>query len=167
MFNLLKTGTYPSADVDLYDSLTSKPLEVFSSKGESKEISYFDTLVFAIYWNNLKTVSSKYKFVFEEYLTNQFTGNNYSFHLPKNKKSYEIAYLGAPGDAQNMYVKLDPEGKSIHPFADIISKNIELQSTVQVSNVSSPSNAPESSFACAPPEGVPIWEWIPAVTCWL
>jgi len=152
----------------LYTSLTSKPLEVFSSKGESKNISYFDTLVFAIYWNNLKTVSSKYKFIFEEYLTNQFTGNDYNFHLPKNKKSYEVAYLGAPGDSQSMYVKLDPEGKGIHPYAETISKNIELSSRVQASNVSTPStSSPESTFECAPPDGVPIWEWIPAVTCWL
>jgi len=90
------TGDYPEANVDLYQMLQDKPLEVFTIENQSKEISYFDTLVFAVYWNNLKTVSSKYKFVFENYLSNQFEGNDYNFHLPKSKKSYEVAYLGAP-----------------------------------------------------------------------
>lgn len=27
------------------------------------------------------------------------------------KNDYEIAYLGAPGNAQNMYLKVDPEAK--------------------------------------------------------
>ena len=32
---------------------------------EKKTINYIDTLAFAIYWNNLSSVSSKYKFVFD------------------------------------------------------------------------------------------------------
>ena len=169
LYELLKTGAYPNNSVDLYESLASKPLEVFTSGNESKEISYLDTLVFAIYWKNLDTVSAKYKFIFEEYLENQFTGNEHSFHLPNSKKSYEMSYFAAPGDAANMYVKLDPDGKAIHPYGEILSQNLALSSTLQASNISSPdwSISWESPFACAPPEGVPIWEWIPAVTCWI
>jgi hypothetical protein len=49
-------------------------------------------LVFAIYWNNLSSVSAKYGYVFENYLSNQF-GNEEKYFLPKNKSGYEIAYL--------------------------------------------------------------------------
>ncbi len=148
--------------------MVSKPLEVFESNNQSKEISYFDTLVFAVYWNNLDTISSKYKFIFQEYLGNQFVGNDYGFHLPDSKKSYEMSYFAAPGDAKNMYIKLDPEDKALHPYADILSDNLTLRSTLQAANISSVSSgSSEGTFACAPPDGVPIWEWIPAVTCWI
>jgi uncharacterized repeat protein (TIGR01451 family) len=166
LYNKLKTWDYPDADIDLYKILQDKPLEIFSLDNESKEISYFDTLVFAVFWNNLNTVSSKYKFIFQEYLSNEFEGNDYGFHLPKAKKSYEIAYMAAPGDAQNMYVKLDPELKGIHPYADTISANIALQTTINAANVGDPISA-EWTFECAPPDGVNIFQWIPAVICWL
>jgi hypothetical protein len=135
MYDLLETGDYPDADIDLYQLLQDKPLEVFTLDNQSKEISYFDTLVFAVFWNNLDTASSKYKFIFQEYLSNEFVGNDYGFHLPRAKKSYEVAYMAAPGDAQNMYVKLDPELKGIHPYADTISANIALQTTINTANV--------------------------------
>lgn len=166
LYDILKTGEYPDADIDLYQLLQDKPLEVFSLDNQSKEISYFDTLVFAVFWNNLDTVSSKYKFIFQEYLSNEFEGNDYAFHLPKAKKSYEIAYMAAPGDAQNMYVKLDPELKGIHPYADIISANISLQTTINAANIGDPTSS-EWDFKCAPPGGVNIFQWIPAVICWL
>ncbi len=166
IYNILKTGDFPQANIDLYESLKNKPLEVFTLQNESKEISYFDTLVFSIYWNNLDSVASKYKFIFEEYLSNQFEWNDYNFHLPKSKKSYEIAYFAAPGDAQNMYVKLDPELKGIHPYADIISQYISLNTTIAGANVWDES-LDEPTFECAPPDGVNIFQWIPAVICWL
>ena len=149
----------------MYTTLKDKPLEVFTIENQSKEISYFDTLVFAVYWNNLTTVSSKYKFIFENYLGNQFEGNDFAFHLPDSKKSYEINYLSAPGDAENMYIKLDPEQKSTHPYADILSANLNLQSMLLTGNI--PEAEYEDTFKCGPPDGVPIWQWIPAVICWL
>jgi len=166
IYDFLKVGTYPSATVDLHNDLVSRPLQTFTIEGDSKDISYYDTLVFSIYWANLKTVSGKYKFVFENYLSDQFGGNDFLFHLPKNKKSYEAAYIGAPGDSQNMYIKLDPEEKGTNPYASIIARNIALNTSLLSSNVFSPSWE-DGTFKCAPPDGVPIWEWIPAVVCWL
>ncbi len=96
IYKKLSTGAYPEANIDLYTSLKNKSTEIFTLDNQSKEISYLDTLIFAIYWNNLKTVSEKYKFVFQNYLSNQFEGNEYGFHLPKSKKSYEANYLVAP-----------------------------------------------------------------------
>jgi len=166
LYEILKTWEYPEANIDLYSILQDKSLEVFTLQNESKEISYLDTLIFAVYWNNLDSVASKYKFIFQEYLSNQFEGNEYNFHLPKSKKSYEIAYFSAPGDAQNMYVKLDPELKGIHPYADIISQYIALNTTISSSNVWW-DWWDEGVFECAPPDGVNIFEWVPAVICWL
>jgi len=166
LYQELETWEYPNTDIDLYAYLQDKPLEVFTLQNESKEISYFDTLVFSVYWNNLDSVASKYKFIFEEYLSNQFEWNDYNFHLPKSKKSYEIGYFAAPGDAQNMYVKLDPELKWIHPYADIISQYLALNTTISWSNVWE-NWLEQWVFECAPPDGVNIFQWIPAVICWL
>jgi len=89
-----------------------------------------------------------------------------------------------------MYVKLDPESKSDNEYADVISDNIKLDSNLLTSNIGNnftlnlwniPSGDLEKksrfwwawsefgkwAFQCAPPDGVPIWEWIPAITCWM
>ena len=86
-----------------------------------------------------------------------------------NKKNdYEIAYLGAPGDAQNMYLKVDPEAKSPFPkeVADIMDKVNSYHGLIDGSNISNVDN--KADFGkCGPPEGVPIWQWLPAIFCWL
>lgn len=166
LYNDLSTGAFPSTDIDLYQFLQDKPREIFSQDGQSKEISYFDTLVFAVYWNSLNTPSSKYKFIFEEYLSNEFRGNDYDFHLPRVQSSYEIWYFAAPGDAQNMYIKLDPESKWTHPYADILAANLALDTTLLTANAANPREI-EGVFECAPPGWVNIFQWIPAVVCWL
>jgi hypothetical protein len=56
-------------------------------------MSYIDTLVFSLYWSKLNSPSAKYKFVFENYLSDQFGNSNIKFPLPGNKKMYEIAYI--------------------------------------------------------------------------
>ncbi len=84
------------------------------------------------------------------------------------KNDYEIAYLGAPGDARNMYLKIDPEAKSPFPreVADIMDRMNNYRGLVNGSNiVQDPASA--SEVKCGPPEGVPIWEWLPAIFCWL
>ena len=91
--------------------------------------------MFAVYWNNLKTASGKYKFIFENYLSDQFASDEILFPLPRNKKSYESTYIAAPGDSQNAYIKLDPESKADNPFAEIIAKNIALNTTLLSANV--------------------------------
>ncbi|PID86452.1 hypothetical protein CSB08_00530 [Candidatus Gracilibacteria bacterium] len=173
IYNLLKVGTFPTNNVDFYDYLSKKANKDYVINGETKTASYIDTLAFAIYWNNLKSISAKYKFVFENYLNDEIGGNLHNFHLVKNKKLYEIAYLGAPGDARSMYVKLDPEGKAENPYPDTISKNSLLNNQLLGSNITNShtnnsldggSNKSEN-FNCSPPEGVPIYEWFPAVVC--
>jgi len=160
----LKTWDYPSPNFDLKKYLKEKWTKDISLNGETKELSYYDMLVFAIYWNNLNSVSSKYWFIFENYLSNQFS-NEEKYFLPKNKTWYEIAYLGSSWDASNMFIWLDPEAKNTNPYSDTISKNQDLSTKLLWLNIWKSKTTNESLFKCAPPEWVPIWEWIPAVMC--
>lgn len=164
MYNYLKTWIYPDSNFDLYDYFKSKDIKTFTLNWDSKDVNYYDTLVFALYWKNLNSVSAKYKFVFENYLSDQFTWNSYNFWLPKNKKMYEVAYLWAPWDAENMYIKMDPESKNINPYADIMWDNASLYNMLLWLNVWDDKNE-EKLFKCWPPDWVPIWEWIPAIMC--
>ncbi len=161
IYKILTTWAYPQANVDLYAQLLAKPDKELNVLWDTKTLSYIDTLTFSILWNNLTSVSAKYAFIFENYLSDQFWGNDYNFYLPKNKKQYEIAYLWAPGDPRNMYIKLDPEEKGENPYTAIIQANQNLDSYL----LSIKDNEPEGNFKCAPPEWVPIWEWIPAIMC--
>ncbi|MBT3728913.1 hypothetical protein HOF65_01050 [bacterium] len=52
--------------------LKNKDDKSFTLDGETKTLSYYDTLVFSIYWNNLTSSSAKYSFIFDNYLTDQF-----------------------------------------------------------------------------------------------
>ena len=84
------------------------------------------------------------------------------------KNDYEIAYLGAPGDAKNMYLKIDPESKSPFPkeIADIMDRMNNYRSLVDGTNITQVTPS-EAEMKCGPPEGVPIWQWLPAIFCWL
>lgn len=167
LYNILKVDwwLYPSANFDLVKFLKDKPNKTFNVWDEEKTISYYDTLVFAIYWNSLSSVSAKYWAIFDNYL-NDSTISNDKYFLPKGKKEYEIAYLWAEGDAKNMYIKMDPEGKAENPYWDVLSKNIDLSSLLLWSNIWGWNiDNEEALFKCAPPDWVPIWEWIPAVMC--
>jgi hypothetical protein len=162
-YNYLKTGDYPVANIDLAKILRDKDPKTITIDNESKELSYYDILLFSIYWNNLNSVSAKYGFVFDNYLTDQFWFEENKYYLPKNKKQYEVAYLWAPWDAKNMYIKLDPEAKADNPYASVISDNAELWWMLMWANIWAWNIEP--AFKCAPPDGVPIWEWIPAIFC--
>ena len=83
------------------------------------------------------------------------------------KNDYEIAYLGAPGDARNMYLKVDPEAKGPFPkeISDIMDQVNGYHGLIDGTNISNVPEEPE--FKCGPPEGVPIWQWLPAIFCWL
>lgn len=162
IYNVLKTWNYPTANIDLYDFLSKKSSQEIEIDWDKKDLSYLDTLVFSIYWTSLNSVSWKYKFVFENYLSDQFLNTSNGYFLPSNRKSYEISYLWAVWDSKNMYVKLDPEDKWENPYASIMAQNQNIYNTTMLSNTDTQD---DSSFKCSPPEWVPIWKWIPAVMC--
>lgn len=166
IYEKLKISNYPNDNVDLYNYLKSKPISKYSLSWEEKDLSYYDTLSFAIYWNSLPSIWAKYKFIFENYLSDEFGWNNLNIHLPKNKKSYEIAYLWAEWDSNNMYIKLEPEDKWENPYSDIITKNKELSTFLMASKIQD-WDYTKSSDKCWPPEWVPIWQWMWTISCWM
>ena len=167
---------YPSK-IDLNSFINNQPDKEITIWGVKKKVNYKDLVVFSTYWNNLKTVSAKYKFIIDNYLSDQSLNKNYKFLLSKNKPEYEISYIWASGDAKNMYIKINPEEKkAISPYSNIINLNWILSSNIYWISLLPTTNqiiTPWSNFwwsndwmfKCAPPEWVNLWEWIPAVFC--
>jgi len=170
--------------------VTSKEDQIVMIWNEEKIFNYYDFLAFSVLWNNMPSVSAKYKFVMQHYLSDQVWWNEFKFILPKNKKQYEISYMWGHWDAKNMYIKIEPEdnvGWNLtsegvwNPYLDINSKNNLLNSnkiSVWVLNWTNKinynawnvENLPVVNyedwlFKCSPPEWVPIREWLPAVMC--
>lgn len=129
-------------------------------------VGFPENIDFYIMWNNLST-TEKYSFVFdyiikkwkEKYPIDEFIHSN-----------YEISYLWASWNAQNMMVWLNPDLKSKNPFADSITRAEKISSQIFSYNVTKSSQSQTSQngsspFKCAPPSWVPIWEWLDAVEC--
>ncbi|MDP5038824.1 MAG: hypothetical protein NWP80_00060, partial [Candidatus Gracilibacteria bacterium] len=127
IYNLLKTGEFPK-NISLAEFILNKSSENITNDGDSKQVTYVDNLVEAIYWNNLNSITSKYSYVFENYLSYQFQNKETKNFLPRNKKAYEIAYIGAAGNSKSMFIKMDAEEKSQNPYADILLANQEQKS---------------------------------------
>lgn len=172
LYNILKTNSkYPSW-INLKDYLKNQKKVDVKIWNETKEVDIYDLIVFSIFWNNLKSVSAKYKFIIQNYLSDQTGGNKYNFILPKNKQEYEINYIWAIWNAQNMYIKLDPnEKKTKNPYSNIIKLNSLLDANIfwhkllpDTNKINTPWNS-AWTFKCAPPDWVVLWKWIPAVMC--
>lgn len=166
IYDLLKNWNYPQANIDLYEILSQKPSQEVEVLWAKKSVSYIEMLALSLYWNNLPSVSSKYQFIYEYQFGDQMLRDDFEFFLPKNRSLYEMSYMVVPGDAKNMYVKMDGEDKWENPYADIIAKNLEAQSLLKLSQNSTDEKW-DKLFKCAPPDGVPITEWLPAVNCWI
>jgi len=177
LYEILKKANYPSA-IDLNWFIANQPDKEITIWGVKKTVNYKDLVVFSTYWNNLKTVSAKYKFIIDNYLSDQSLNSDAKFLLSKNKPEYEIAYLWASWDAKNMYIKMDPEEKkTTNPYSNIINLNWLLGSDLYGVSLLPTTNqidlpwmewnvlSEDWMFQCAPPEWVDLWEWIPAVIC--
>jgi len=183
--NWLKISEYPSEILDLKEYLKNKESVTINILWENKKLSYYDNVVFSLFWNNLKTVWQKYKFVFENYLSDQ-TSSEFNHYLPKNKKVYEIAYLWAPWNASNMYIGVNPEEKGENPYSSIEEKNALIDAEIFSFSVQwskswntwwyeswiwttefdkTKIETKEALFKCAPPEWVSIFEWPSAIAC--
>ena len=179
---LLKNTTAPSS---IWPSSAKKDVDIF---WEKKQISEMDLVAFSILWNNFST-EEKYSYVFEKYLPDNEKDKDDLFLLPKQRKQYEIAYLEADWNAANLMISLDAEAKNnLNPdYSNIIDLNNALNSTIlwydianwstSISNLltwnsgnssdswNSQNNNTNSTFDCAPPDWVPIWQWPSAVSC--
>ena len=95
VYQALNSGSYPTQNVDLY-------------KMVNESGNMLTTLADTILWYNKSNATSKYSFILENYLDRD---GNRDYPLSGHYSDYEIGYIGGPGDAQNMYVKVDPESK--------------------------------------------------------
>lgn len=163
----LKTWNYPEADTDLYWFLNDKWWTQIESAWRTKEITYIDTLALAIYWNNLWSIESKYKFVLENHLTDQFEVST-KYILPNNKALYEVAYLKAKWNAESMYIKMDPEDKWENPYSEELSEIAKIAAATSYASISaeeeaSNHNRPSGSSN----EWSIIWEWFQEIVKWI
>ncbi len=164
--------SWKAKKIDLYKELKDLKVSTGSFDWGQKDISYLKTLEFALYWKNIDNISEKYAFILDNYLSDQFT-NTEKYGLPKNKKMYELSYMGAPWNATSMYVKMDPEWKTNwSPYKEEESENASLDNMLWWINLwdsydDAGNSEDTGEFECGPPEWVPIWEWIPAIICWL
>lgn len=94
-------------DTELQDTLTATSsqlggldlLTYLQSKTQTFDIldginmTYYEALLFALYWNNLNSTAAKYRFIFENYLSDTELLTDPEFELPQSKRQYEIAYI--------------------------------------------------------------------------
>lgn len=168
LYELFKDGDFPNIEVDFYNLLKEKSNITLTIWWDTKNVNYYDQLVLSVFWHNLNSVPAKYKYIFEHFLSDQFLKDNsdYDFFLPRNKQQYEMAYIWAPWDARNMYISLDPEKKADNPYSWVFASNALLSNLMSAPNASEGIlNTTWGNFKCAPPEGVPLWEWFDAVKC--
>lgn len=174
LFRITLSGTgldYPGANQKIKELLDAKTAEIRTLGGSvdlyallSSDPKALNAVIEAVLWNNMKNATLKYASTLERNL--DIDGEKRISANGKNN-DYEIAYLGAPGDAKNMYLKVDPEAKNplsaeVAGIMDSVNNYYGLIDGSNITNVSG-----DAKFACGPPEGVPLWEWLPAVFCWL
>ena len=114
-----------------------------------------DKLAWAVMRNSLWS-SDKYEFLFEEYLSGKWVNKDISF-LPRFKEQYEIAYLWAYWNAQNMLVWFHPEAKDASPYSEIIWKNQELSAKIMWNWVSRSSIAAWSTSSFNATDSYDAW----------
>gem|GEM_PF-780884 len=65
-----------------------------------------------------------------------------------------------------MYIQMDPAGvKGENPYVDVLQNVQDINNLTFGNSISTATDTGGTVFRCAPPEGVPIWEWLPAVMC--
>lgn len=149
IYDLLKAWNYPS-NIDLYSVLSSNDV-------------LFDELIKSVLWYNLKSPTSKYKYILEHYLDT--TWKSLSLE-PNHKSDYEIAYLWWVWDAKNMYVKLETNKTLNNDIQSIQQKVQKYNNTLTWMKVVSKEGS-EPLFKCWPAEWVPLSQWFWAIQCWL
>ena len=152
VYELLKSGNYPKPDVDLYALLAANETSI-------------DSLANAVVWNNLSSPTTKYAYLLENFLD---TDGNSPIPLPGHRSDYEIAYIGGKGNAQNLFLKVDPEAKIPLPeeLAALSSDMASFAASLSAMNAAT-SDSGGGNFKCSPPDGVPLWQWLPAIFCWI
>lgn len=107
---------YSGATSKIKDLLDTKTAEITALGGDinlyqilSSDEKALNAVIESVIWNNMKNATLKYSSTLERGLN---IDGEKKISANDTKNDYEIAYLGAPGDAKNMYLKVDPEAKS-------------------------------------------------------
>lgn len=163
---------YPGAGQKIKTLLDEKTAEIKTIGGNidlyqifSADQKALNAIIEGIIWNNMRNATLKYSSILERNLNidgeQKITANG-------QKNDYEIAYLGAPGDAKNMYLKVDPEAKAAVPASvvAIMDQVNNYYGLIDGSNITNAGNT-ATQFKCGPPTGVPLFEWLPAIFCWI
>ncbi len=190
IYMLLKTGEIPSENLDVKKLLWNeevwgeKESQTYTSNWNEKDLHYWDVFTHNVYMRNMQTITEKYRYVFENFLNDQF-GNDYKYVLPKNKKMYEVSYIWAPWDYKNMYIKVDSEENEDNPYADIVSENMILDWYLESSSATENFNDLEQAslsyidsgnswtatswwgFSCWSSNWTSVFGWMSSVDCWV
>lgn len=162
LFRIVLNGSelnYPSAQKKIKEFLDAKTAEITSLGGNidlyqilSSQPAALNAATESVIWNNMKNATLKYSNTLERSL-NIDGESNISANGKKN--DYEIAYIGAVGDAKNMYLKVDPGAKASLPanITGIIDRVNSYQGLIDGTNIASASNGTTtpSTPACGPP----------------
>ena len=111
---LLATGVYPLSKIDVYKTLaalangttSASQIDLYGMLAANPKA--LEAAVQGVLWKNLDNVTLKYSSILEHSLDIDGQKN---ISADDRQNDYEIATLGAPGDAKNMYVKIDPAAK--------------------------------------------------------
>lgn len=145
-FRIVLSGSelnYSGATNKIKDLLDAKTVEITALGGTldlyqilSADPKALNTVIESVIWNNMKNATLKYSSTLERSL--DIDGEK-RISADGKKNDYEIAYLGAPGDARNMYLKVDPEAKSPFPkeVSDIMDRMNSYRGMIDGTNISS------------------------------
>ena len=107
---------YPGANAKIKALLDAKTAEMKTLGGDvdlykmlSADEKALNSVIEGVLWNNMRNATLKYANTLERSL--DIDGEK-KISADDKMNNYEIAYLGAPGDAKNMYLKVDPEVKN-------------------------------------------------------
>jgi hypothetical protein len=133
---------YPGTQKKIKELLDAKSTEIKALGGTidlykilSADDKVLSAAIESVLWNNMKNATLKYSSTLERSLN---IDGEKKISADDKKNNYEIAYLGAPGDAQNMYLKVDPEAKGPVPkdVSDIMNQVNNYHNLMDGSNTS-------------------------------
>ena len=145
---------YLNAEKKIKELLDAKSAEIATLNGTvdlyhilSTDKKALNAVIEGVIWNNMKNATLKYSNTLERSLN---IDGEQKISADNKKNDYEIAYLGAPGDAANMYVNVDPGAKGALPadIAAISAKVNNYNSLIDAANISSTSTQSANVAQC-------------------
>lgn len=171
-FNKILTSENPAGlswvEKEIYDNLKvananyTTSIDFYSLLGKDSKV--LDEVIKSVLWANLNSTALRYKYILENYL--DIDGNTESLDT-WHRSDYEIAYIWWKWDATNLYLGIDlsnPKNSDKQNKAtNALSRYNQLKNILSANKIWL--NWASSEFKCGPPDGVPIFQWFPAIMC--